>query len=407
MKDLHVVVVGASIAGSATATLLARAGARVTLVERAPDPAHHKRICGHFVQAGAVPSIERLGLLDRLLDAGAVRSRSRLWTPFGRIESPTVPASLNIRRSKLDPIARTLAVETPGVELLTGAAVSGLLDEGGVRLRDGREIAADLVVGADGRDSTVAELAGVPEKVIANNRFSYGGYYEGPPPEGAPDGTIWLLDPFWAAAFPTDDGLTMYACMLTHDRLPEFKADIAGALERFVAALADAPPIAESTLVGEPLGKIRMPNRMRRPVGERVALVGDAALAADPLWGVGCGWAFQSAEWLADSLGAWLVGDGSLDRGLSRYRRSWTRQLAPHARMIHGYSSGRRFDSMERRLYGAAARDPKLAEKVGRIGTRMDSPLSIMRPSLLRRIARGGGKPGYSSTTRTSPSLTA
>jgi hypothetical protein len=27
--------------------------------------------------------------------------------------------------------------------------------------------------------------------------------------------------------------------------------------------------------------------------------VGDAAIAADPMWGVGCGWAFQSGEWLA------------------------------------------------------------------------------------------------------------
>src|SRR3954454_9133273 len=80
MSERTVVVVGASLAGSAAATLLARAGARVTLVEKAPDAAHYKRVCGHFIQASGVPAIERLGVLDMLRDAGAVDSRSHLWT---------------------------------------------------------------------------------------------------------------------------------------------------------------------------------------------------------------------------------------------------------------------------------------------------------------------------------------
>src|SRR3954452_19928300 len=93
MGDHKVVVVGASLAGSAAATLLARAGARVTLVEKAPDPAHYKRICGHFIQASGVPAIERLGLLDALHEAGAVDSHSRLWTRYGWIVSDEVPPS--------------------------------------------------------------------------------------------------------------------------------------------------------------------------------------------------------------------------------------------------------------------------------------------------------------------------
>ena len=57
MSERDVVVVGASLAGSAAAMLLARAGARVTLIEKAPDPAHYKRVCGHFIQASGVPAI--------------------------------------------------------------------------------------------------------------------------------------------------------------------------------------------------------------------------------------------------------------------------------------------------------------------------------------------------------------
>jgi flavin-dependent dehydrogenase len=408
MGTHDVVVVGASLAGSAAARLLAQHGARVALVERAPDPAHHKMVCGHFIQASSVPTFERLGVLGAMRAAGAVDSRSRLHTRFGVIASDRVPASLNLRRSKLDPILRTAAAETPGVELLLGETVTGLLDEGGVRLRSGHELRAPLVVGADGRDSKVAALAGVEGETIPHGRFSYGAYYEGPPPAGAPDGTIWLLDPAWVAAFPTDDGLTLYAVMLTHDELPGFKGDLAGALERFVASVPDAPPILESTRVSDLIGKVKMPNRMRGPVGDGVALIGDAALATDPVWGVGCGWAVQTGEWLADALAPWVRGEQPLARALRRYRRTYTRRLAPHARMIHDYAGGRKFNAMEKRLYAAAAHDPVLAEKMGRIGVRMDSPLSVMRPSLVRRIARGPkGAASYSSTTRTSPSLTA
>jgi flavin-dependent dehydrogenase len=388
MTDHDVVVVGASLAGCTTATLLARYGARVALVERSPDPSHHKVVCGHFIQASAAPTIERLGIHEALRDAGVVESRSRLWTRFGRIHSPAVPPSLNLRREKLDPIVRAHAASTPGVDLIAGSAVTGVTPGEGVELRDGTSLRASLVVGADGRDSTVAELAGVPERTVPMARFSYGAYYEGPAPEGAPDGTLWFLDPDWAAAFPTDDGLTMYAVMLTHDRLPAFKQDLAGSLERFVAALPGAPPIAESRRVGPVIGKVRMPNRVRRPAVDGLALVGDAAMATDPLWGVGCGWAFQTGEWLADALAPWVRGEESLDRGLTRYRRTWTRRMTPHARMIDGYASGRSFDRMERRLYAAAAKDPVVAEAVGRIGARLDSPLSVLRPRTLAHLLR-------------------
>jgi 2-polyprenyl-6-methoxyphenol hydroxylase-like FAD-dependent oxidoreductase len=288
----------------------------------------------------------------------------------------------------MDPIVRRHAAETPGVDLLLGETVTGLLPEGGVRLRCGRELRADLVVGADGRDSAVAELAGVPEKVKPHARFSYGAYYEGPMPEGAPDGTVWFLDPDWAAAFPTDNGLTMYACMLTHERLAGFKGDIAGALERFIAALPDAPPILESRRVSEPIGKIKMPNRMRRPVGDRLALVGDAALATDPIYGVGCGWAFQSAEWLVDeTASAVLDGGADLERALGRYRRAHLRKLALHHLQINEFSSGRPLNAAERFYYRAGTRDPELYRALEAVTARVKNPLSVLTPRNLMRAA--------------------
>src|SRR6478609_10387866 len=86
--DYDAVIVGASLAGCATAIGLGRAGARVALVEKRPDPAAFKRICSHFIQASAVPTLERLDLLDPIMAMGGVRSRFRAWTPWGWIDPP-------------------------------------------------------------------------------------------------------------------------------------------------------------------------------------------------------------------------------------------------------------------------------------------------------------------------------
>jgi len=95
-----VAIVGASLSGCAAAILLSRAGAKVALVEKRPDPRAFKRMCSHFIQASAVPTIERLGLYEPILEAGGVRSRIHTWTPWGWIEPSEERHSycLNLRR---------------------------------------------------------------------------------------------------------------------------------------------------------------------------------------------------------------------------------------------------------------------------------------------------------------------
>jgi 2-polyprenyl-6-methoxyphenol hydroxylase-like FAD-dependent oxidoreductase len=396
--DYDAVIVGASLAGCATAILLGRAGARVALVEKQPDAEAFKRVCSHFIQASGVPTLERLGLLDPIMAAGGVRSRLRAWTPWGWVDPPPDRAgyAVNLRRELLDPLVRDAAAQTPGVELMLGQSAHRLLREegavGGIVVRDRTEaetaLRARLVIGADGRDSQIAELAGVATKTLPHGRFAYGAYFEGAPPAGAPDSSFWMMDPQWAAAFPTDDGLVFYAAMLTKDRLPEFKRDPAAALVSFIADIPEAPPIRAGTIVGPGvLGKLDMPNRVRRPVAPGLALVGDAALATDPIFGVGCGWALQSGEWLANSVAPAIRGEESLDRGLTRYRRRHARELRGHAFFIHDYATGRRFRPAERMMFSAAARDPKVATTFDELGTRRIKPGRMFVKIVPRSIA--------------------
>lgn len=395
-SDYDAVIVGGSLAGCATAIQLGRAGARVAVVEKQPDPKAFKRVCSHFIQASGVPTIERLGLLEPMLEAGAVRPRIRAWTRWGWVAAPPEKAArgLNLRRERLDPLVRSTTAETEGVELLLGWTAEQLLKEEGsfagvvARDREGnrRELRARLTVGADGRDSRVAEMAEVPVKTYPHGRFAYGGYFEGAAPEQAPDSSIWFLDPQWGAAFPTDSGLTFYAAMPTKDRLPEFKADPEGALVRFLADVPDAPPIAEGRAIEPVVGKVDMTNRMRRVTAPGLALIGDAALATDPLFGVGCGWAFQSSEWLAQSVQPALRGEEPLDQGLDRYRRRHAKELRGHAFLIHDYANGRRFNPIERLTFSAAARDPKAAELFDLFGTRQKRAEEVMRQVVPRAL---------------------
>jgi flavin-dependent dehydrogenase len=132
---------------------------------------------------------------------------------------------------------------------------------------------------------------------------------------------------------------------------------------------------------------------VRRPVAPGLALIGDAALATDPLFGVGCGWAFQSGEWLADAVGPGLRGEESLERGLKRYRRTHRRRLAGHAYMIHDYADGRPVNGIEKMLFSAADRDPKVAAAFDAFATRRIGPGRMFARAMPRALAlraRGG-----------------
>ena len=129
-RDSHydVAIVGASIAGCAAAILYARRGLRVALAERNPDLNAYKRLCTHFIQASATPTIERLGLAGPLERAGAVRNGGEFWTRWGWIRPPDTvenprPWGYSIRRQKLDPLLRGMAVSTGGVDYFSGESV--------------------------------------------------------------------------------------------------------------------------------------------------------------------------------------------------------------------------------------------------------------------------------------------
>jgi 2-polyprenyl-6-methoxyphenol hydroxylase-like FAD-dependent oxidoreductase len=398
--DVDVAIVGASIGGCTAARLFALAGARVALFERRPDPDAYKVVCTHQILASAVPTIERLGLAERLEAAGAVRSHPLSWSPYGGwMRFPQDgPYRYGVTRRTLDPILRELTAQTPGVELETGwTAVGVLRDDGRVsgvelRSRDGatRRVRARLVVGADGRGSEVTKLAGVPGRVRPHGRFYYWAYWRGLRPRTLRP-RLWFLDPDGAADFPNEDDVNVIAAAPHKDRLPEFRADPEGAYRRLIARLPDGPDLDSGEQVSKIIGKLDVPNVMRPAARPGIAFVGDAALASDPSFGVGCGWAFQSAEWLADHTADALLGGGDLDRALSRYRRAFRRNVGLEHWLIADMATGRRLRLNERMAFRAAANDDEYARAVEATASRRRSSLTLLDPRLFARMLRAQG----------------
>jgi menaquinone-9 beta-reductase len=394
-----VAIVGASIAGCTAATLFARRGLRVALIERHSDPNAYKVICTHFIQAGATPTIQRLGLANAIEAAGGVRNGLQIWTRYGWIDAATDEVAgrpnygYNIRRQVLDPLLRDMAANAPGVTFLPGHTARRLIaaDDrfSGVEVegQDGQThaIAARLVVGADGRNSRVAELAGVPTTIRPHNRFGYMAHYRDLPLDSGNDAQLWLLDPDIAYAFPNDDGVTVLACFVTKDKLPAFKADLQGSLVRLFDGLSRAPKIAEATRISKVIGVVDVPNISRVAARPGLALIGDAALASDPVWGVGCGWAFQSAEWLVNHTAEALLAGGNVDRALPRYRRQHRSELLAHHLLNANYSTGRPFNPIQKLMFAAAAKDRSLARRAGEFGACTIGVAQFLSPAALAR----------------------
>ncbi|KQV09936.1 MULTISPECIES: NAD(P)/FAD-dependent oxidoreductase [unclassified Kitasatospora] len=393
-----VVISGASLAGSAAAILLARRGVRVALLERRSDPEAYKVLCTHSLTANAYPVLDELGLVPALEQAGAVRNEARWHTRWGWIEAkaapggPELPYAYNVRRSTLDPLIRSRAAQTPGVDLLLGHQVTGLVREAGrtvgVRASTAqgeREIRARLVVGADGKDSAVAKFAEVPARSYENARFAYLAHFRNLPLSGGIAQT-WFLEPDMAYAFPNDDGVTVVAVLPDKKRLPAFREDLEGSFLAFVRALPEAPPIDSAERITKIIGTVNYPLHTRKPTAPGIALVGDAALTADPLWGVGCGWALQSAQWLAEAIAPAATGHGDLDRALAAYARRH-RRLRSHQYLAADFAKARPFNPMERLMYSAAARDAAVARHMHRFASRLIGPLRFLSPAAVARAS--------------------
>ena len=238
-----VVVVGARCAGSPTAMLLARAGLRVRLLERSVRLGDV--VSGHLIKPAGVARLRRWNMLDAVLATGCPQLDDRvLWLDGKPHRAPTPePGTGTIapRRTVLDPILLA-AAEQAGARVEMGVSVHGLLRDGervtGVRTSAG-ERHARLVIGADGRNSRIARLAGAQtyhdQPPVT---FGYYTYWRGCPVTAVHA----LLEPGrFFGAFPVGGGLVLAFVQGPRDEYLTFRRD---PLTAYVSELRSRPALA-------------------------------------------------------------------------------------------------------------------------------------------------------------------
>jgi geranylgeranyl reductase family protein len=327
------VVIGAGPAGSVAATVLARGGARVALVDKADFP--RDKACGDLIGPRGVRLLDDLGVTVpdaiRVGDMVVVGPRHRVRLPCrpGR----TYPGhGLAVPRRAFDARLREVAISA-GAEPVVERAAAPIVGDGGLQgctLTDGRVLLGDVVIGADGARSRVAEWAGLVDPARVLWGFAVRAYVEQrvalpeiywwePTPRRAFPGYGWL--------FPGPDGRGNLGlgCGVLADRgaagaaarqLPRFAADL---VRR--GALAAVPATDGAASLG---GWLKLGMVGTRPAAGRVLLVGDAAGLVNPLQGEGIAPAAESgraaaAAVLADPAGA-----------AERYRRFLADRYAPY-----------------------------------------------------------------------------
>ena len=321
------IVVGARCAGAPTAMLLARRGRRVLLLERAAFPAD--TLSTHYIHQSGVARLARWGLADRLAATGCPPIRRYRFDvgPFALTGSPPpidgIDAAYSPRRYVLDPLLAEAAAEA-GVEVRNGAVVEGLLTDGGrVSGVRGRTASGDallerarVVIGADGRNSTVARAAGAGTYEDRGTlTCAYYAYWTGFEPDGV---ELYPRPGHMIVTSPTHDGRNVVIVLW---RQAEFARVRAGIEPAFEAAVALAPGLAERLREGrrvEPFRGTRLlPNHFRTSAGPGWALAGDAGHHKDPILALGIGDAFRDADLVSEAVDRGL--DGDLDAELAAY----------------------------------------------------------------------------------------
>lgn len=305
---MKILVAGAGIAGLAMALALRARNIDCDIIER--EAAVTARGAGMYLPGNAVRALGQLGVLDRVRATASPIDRQRIYEGSGRLLNEVdlkafwqaCGGCLSLSRAGLQGI---LGDALGGAPIRHGLAVAGVHSDGvgaHVTLSDGSTQTYDLVIGADGIQSTIRDLvfgAEAPRdlgiacwRTIVDNRFGLTGW------------TAMLGPKRTLLAIPVEEGkLYIYgdvaAAEGAHDRVPPARilsdlfSGFAEPLRPIIGSLDEAQPINAARLR-------EIPAQIRHK--GRVVLIGDAAHATSPSMAQGAGMALEDALVLAETL---------------------------------------------------------------------------------------------------------
>jgi 2-polyprenyl-6-methoxyphenol hydroxylase-like FAD-dependent oxidoreductase len=386
--------------------LLARKGYRVLLLDKAGFPSDTPST--HFIWHAGVARLKQWGLLERVratncppvtrisLDLGDIVLRG---TP-----PPTpddVAEAYAPRRKVLDNILARAAVEA-GAELRENFDVQELIfDNGRVtgirgRTQNGTLVTegARIVIGADGRNSTVARAVKARE-------------YNTSPPLAPTGYTYWSGVPCtefeqyfragWGmAALPTNDGLTCIVAGWDDAQYARGGGNLEGA---YLHCLNSVAGVAERIHHGKREERLRglgdLPSFFRQPHGDGWALVGDAGFYKHPIPAQGITDAFRDAELLSDAIDAGFAGRQPLEQALAEYERIRNDTVMPMYESTVQRASLKPPPPEVGQLFAALSQNQTETDRFFGTDAGTVAMAEFFAPENIRRIVMGVGKQSF------------
>lgn len=367
MDSFDVIVVGGGPGGATCASFLARDGHRVLLLEKAVFP--RDKTCGDAISGKSASVLRELGIQDLVEEAphaiaeGVVFSGPRgdvIQIPFPKDVDPSgiknskkynyVTAGYVQRRLVYDNLLFQHAKGQKTVTTIESADVKDVLFEGsravGVKLADGREFRAPLVIGADGAMSVVAQKVGAFERDHDHWIGAFRVYYTGVKGmtndieihfvEGLIPGYFWI--------FPVDDGMANVGSGMIETDLQATDKDgkkRVQLVEDTYRIMREHPVFKErfadaKEVEGSRRGWLLPLGSKHRPIaGDGWMLIGDAAALIDPFSGEGIGNAMVSGRLAAATATRALAAKDVSRSFLGEYERAVRAELDRELQMSY------------------------------------------------------------------------
>jgi kynurenine 3-monooxygenase len=326
--DTPVTIVGAGLAGTLLACALGRAGRRVELYEKRPDPRVHgqdaRRSINLALSVRGLHALREVGLAEDVVKSSILmrgrmihgRDGSLAFQRYGKDDSEALHS---VSRAGLNLLLVEAAAQYPTVRMHFGHRCTGLdLTNGQLEFQSESgsfEAFGEFILGTDGAYSAVRAAMQRQERFDYSQDYLTHGYKELTIPPG-PGGTfpmephalhIWPRGSFMMIALPNRDG--SFTCTLffpfegpnSFAALTTEAAVVAYFRDQFPDAVPLIPDLGSSFLVN-PTGSLVTVRCRPWHVGGRVALVGDACHAVVPFLGQGMNAAFEDCTVLLQCL---------------------------------------------------------------------------------------------------------